>query len=287
MNQLRTCALLVFMTALLGCTGGPETVQDDQNQVGSQDEIQEPQYRTETRIEYKILEERHYFSDGKLENLRRNEFDTRGKLMISRLESAEGDLLLESRYTYEGDLLVREELFDAQGMISYTLYEYYDGRLTGESYYDATDRFLSGSKYNYNDQGLRESWIALDESQAPIMKTRYSYEDGLLMRLDYMTPFDEPEGYTLFTYQGDKLLEEVSYNRQGELEKKFQVEFQEGLALIERSYFGTRLNRVNQNIFNEQSLLVRREVFNRSERLLQVQEFDYQGFPYEVQVLVE
>lgn len=287
MKLLRTCALLVLLATFFGCTGGPEPAEDQQGLSDSQDAVEEPQYRTEVRYEHKILEERNFFSDGKLENVRRNEYDPEGRLLISRLESAEGDLLMESHFQYENDLLVREELFDGQGMISYTLYEYLDGLLTGEAYFDGMDNYLSGSKYNYNDDGLREFWIALDESQAPIMKTRYSYDGGLLARLDYMTPYDESEGYTIFSYEDGLLIKEASYNRQGDLEKKFEVDLQDGLPMVERNFFGSRLNRVNQNTFSEDDLLVRREIFNRSERLLQIQEFDYQEFPYEVQVLVE
>jgi len=287
MNKNLKFLFLLVIPVFISCFSQPEPVENTPEPQKEENSVSEIQYETREIQEFKVLESVISLPDGRLEGRKTFQYDELGNLLETAQFDGQGELIMRTESLYEGDMKVRENLYDNQGLMSYTTYRYLDGNISEESYFDSMDNFMSGSKFTYRDDGLRESWISLDANNAPILKTRYEYDNGLLKRMNFFTPFDDPEGYVEYTLVGNKWIEEASYNGNGDLEKKTQRTFVGENPVEVVSFFGSRINRVQKNSFDDHGNLIMAEVSNRSGRVLQIEEYKYKEFIKEIQVAVE
>jgi antitoxin component YwqK of YwqJK toxin-antitoxin module len=251
--------LLITTLMLFSCVSPPQ-----EEPISEEVSVpEEPQFRMEQITEYLVSQVIVRFPDGKMDSKKIFKYDEEGKLLLSELYSAEDLLLLSTNSEYQGGVKIKESLNNQIGLVTYTEFAYLNGQISEEFYFDAQGRLLSGSRFSYDEEGRKVMWISLDKEGAPIMKTHYIYQDGLLVRLDFLTPFDEPDGYTLYTYQENNLLEEVSYNSMDDVQKRTKWVFEAGLPVEETIYFGPRISRVLKNQFDVNGQLIYREVSNR------------------------
>jgi len=287
MKHIRFCVFLVPLFLLFSCQSTEKSVNpSDPDDLENQME-EEPVFQTVMVSRFKPVEIEVKLPDGRLDSKRVYQYDDNGNLVKAEIFTGQGDLLFSTEYIYENQHKVRENLMDIKGLVSYTLFKYIDGNLSEESYYDPDDNFISGSRFSYNASGLRELWISLDKNQAPVLKTFYHYSNGLLEKLEFYSPFDDPEGYTEYTYSGDEWIEETSYNTNGEVEKKVTRTIENGQVMESTSFFGNRISRIQKNVFDEAGNIKETHVSNRSGRVLHIEYYSYQEFLQEEVVRVE
>lgn len=287
MKNIYFYVLLIPFLLFSSCLSTENTVNTTDPDDSDVFEDVEPVFQTVMVSKYKPVQVEVRLPDGRLDSRRVYQYNDNGTLKRADIFTGQGDLLFSTEYIYEGTEKVRENLMDNEGLISYTLFKYIDNNLSEESYYDPDDNFLSGSRFSYNSSGQRELWISLDKNQAPVLKTYYVYNQNLLEKLEFFSPFDDPEGYTQYTFSGNTWIEEISYNKNGDIEKKVLRSVENGLVMDSTSYFGNRISRIQKNVFDEEGNIKETHVSNRSGRVLHIEYYTYQEFIEEEEVRVQ
>lgn len=281
------CSAIIMAVLLFSCQTAAEPTTHEEmvnNQV--QEEV-EPLFQTVMVTRYQPSEILVKLPDGRIDSRRVYQYSEEGNLLRAEIYTGQGDILFITEYIYENQVKVRENLMDAKGLISYTTFKYIDGKLSEEFYFDPDDNFLSGSRFAYDTSGRRELWISLDKNQAPVLKTYYRYKGDLLDKLEFLSPFDDPEGYTHYIYSGDQWVEETSYNKEGDVEKKTSRIVENGQIMESTSFFGSRISRIQKNVFDELGNITETHVSNRSGRVLHIEYYSYLEFSREEEVRIQ
>lgn len=278
---------IILSLLLFSCqTTNNASLQEEMDNPPVQEEI-EPVFQSVMVTRYQPSEVLVKLPDGRLDSRRIYQYDDNGNLVKAEIFTGQGDMIFTTEYIYEDQKKIRENLLDSKGLISYTTFKYIDGQLAEEFYFDPEDNFLSGSRFTYNNSGKRELWISLDKNQAPVLKTYYQYNDDLLEKLEFFSPFDDPEGYTLYTYSGNQWIEETSYNKEGNIEKRTSRVVENEQVMESTSFFGNRISRIQKNVFDEMGNITETHVSNRSGRVLHIEYYSYLEFNREEEVRIK
>ncbi len=128
------------------------------------------------------------YVDGTVDKTVMYTYDDEGRLLKSEDFDSRGTLLFKRQITYKQGDLISEELSDRFGPISLTQYELGDnGHVIEQIKQDSRGEVLSIISLSYND-GLLVKTTARDAFGNTHMVSEYSYQDGLVILVQYILP---------------------------------------------------------------------------------------------------
>lgn len=275
------------------CAGGPEStgtaVSGGDTVVVTEDRGKEDTYEIRTFDVYKISRESYFLDDGSENGYKEYFYDEKGNMTGMANYRGSGELLFEEKYTMDDrGLAVKSELFDSEGLTSYTVYTYDDqGRTLSEDYFNGKDVFLSGSRFSYDNRGRKVKWESLDENKSPVLKSEYVYKGDDLIKIAFLTPLDREDGSLDYTYESGRLVKETSINSAGKEERRTEYEYAGDRVVKEKLFQLGRLSRVNENEYDGAGNLLKVTTYNRSQKLMGHTEYAYVNFQEEKKVLVK
>ena len=216
-------------------------------------------------------------------------YDDKGNLTGIVNYKGSGDLLFEEKYILnDNGMPVRSELYDSEGLTSYTLFAYNeDGLIVSEEYYNHKDVYLSGSRYEYDNRGRKILWECLDENKTLVLKSEYVYKGDDLMKVAFLTPLNKEDGSIDYVYDQGQVVKEISINGSGKEERRTEYEYLEDRLGKAKIFQLGRLSRVNEMTYDENENLSRMVTYNRSQKLIGSTEYDYVVYQAEKMVLVK
>ncbi len=275
------------------CAGSPEETETVQKETGievteKKETVKEATYESRMVDIYKVSKESYFLDDGSENGYKEYAYDERGFLIDIANYRGSGELLFEEKFTLnEKGQTVRSELYDSEGLTSYTVYAYDDeNQLVSEEYYNHRDVFLSGSRYDYDNRGRRILWESFDDKKTLVLKSEYIYKGDDLTKIVFMTPLNEDDGSYDYTYEQGKLMKEVSINGSGKEERRTEYEYSGDQIAKEKIFQLGRLSRVNELNYDGSGNMVNMVTYNRSQKLLGHTEYEYIMFQNEESVLV-
>jgi hypothetical protein len=290
---LRPLILLIIVVFISACTGTPsEGTTEIESETITEVVKTAPEkavYKTEMVDYYVISRENYFMNDGTENGYKSFSYNDMGQLTGLENYKGSGDLLYKEKYILDTEgRVIRSELSDIDGLSSYILFKYSQGsEPIEEEYYNQKDVYLSGSTFEYNNQGLKTLWVSLDDNKSPVLKSEYLYDKGNLVKVVFLTPLNREDGSLDFTYEGDKIIREVSIGSNGKEERKTEYEYEGDKLIREKLFQLGRLSRTNEFEYDDKGNISLMTTYNRSGRLLNTTTYEYLVFQKEVQVLVK
>ncbi len=295
-NVYRWIFSLLSLFLLFSCT----TVDTVQKQEAEQDSPvskqpvsdsteKKPVWLTVEMDEYFPLKETVSYQDGYVDSYRLYDYDEKGHLLkMSRLNREE-TTVFEEVYSYNSDgLLEKSESFSDGKAVSSSEFVYNGGRqLIEERYYSPEGKLMAVSSYEYNEKGQRIKWTSGNSGGIPIMYTLYSYEGERLLQMDYYMPNDKLEAYTRMEYQDGVLSAEATYSAEGRLEKKTVYMLKDGKPAGVQYYKGKNLLRSVKYERNKEGYIAKEINLNRNGTVVDIISREFIVFTVEKTVLKE
>ncbi|MDC7223662.1 MAG: hypothetical protein PQJ60_07955 [Spirochaetales bacterium] len=283
---------LMISGLFFSCAGEPETTDTAQDNMDDTvmvtDESQEESAVQETEIVevFKVLKESYFLDDGSANGYKDYTYDEEGRLTGVANYRGSGELLFEEKYTLDEEgRTVKSELFDSEGLTSYTLFTYDDkSHLITEEYYNHRDEFLSGSRFEYDNRGRKILWESLDDTKTIVLKSDYIYKGSELIKVAFLTPLNKDDGSLDYFYEDDHIVKEISINGAGKEERRTEYEYEDDQVFQVKIFQLGRLSRVNEMNYDELGNKVEMLTYNRSKKLIGHTEYEYVSFLVEMSV---
>ena len=226
----------------------------------------------------KVLKERHFNTEGNIESVVENEYDSQGRVLSSS-QFDEGEELSQKNvfaYDEEGKLL-KKGCFYGEGSPEYaTQYVYEDGKLVREDSYNEDEFDYTEKSYEYDGNGRVKCQTDFDEDSKVMYRRTHDYdENGRLSKLLYEEVMANDSRTYLFTYDDNgRKIKDLTYNFNEKLIAKSYYVYDEEGRLIEQE--DEDLDNYRKTVFTfEGSNCTKIEQFDKDGKLLNWTEYAF------------
>jgi hypothetical protein len=276
-------ALILFFTSCV--TTAPETMVSEPEEK-KEEMVKEEVIETVIIDVYLVASESLSASDGIVDGYIEYEYDEMGNLLVKKEMDSEKKLISRLENEVSGNKIVRTQWFRGEenepGI--YVVLEYEGLNLVKETSFDVKEIAQSISTYEYDSNGNIAKWIVSSGDDVPMMITEYNYSGSQRTKATFLTPLGEMEGFIEYNWTGEKIESEITYDKDGDLEKSVVYEYIDGNLVKETHYKKTVISYTIEYELDGNGNAVNKKHFYRSGNQKAQWDYSYISVKKEVQL---
>lgn len=282
--------ILLLLSALVlvfsGCGTTAPVVAEPEKEEPVVETVEEEVVETRIIDVYLPVSEILSASDGIVDGFIEYSYDETGNLLEKTDFDREKKLLTRMVNEVSGGNIVRTQWFRGEDNEPgiYILKEYEGKNLVKEISYDIKDTAQSVSSYEYDGMNNVVRWTVSSGDNVPMMLTEYEYVGEHRTKAVFMTPLGDMEGYIEYSWAGDLLETEVTFDKDGDLEKSVAYEYSDGHLIRETHYKKTVISHTVEYELDEHGNALKKKHYYRSGNLKAQWDYEYTSVKKEVQL---
>jgi len=269
---------------LFSCATTTPEVADTETEEKIAEPVEEKVVQTVIIDVYLVSMETQSASDSIVDGYKEYQYDEKGNLLEKRELDGEKKLLNRMVNEVSRNQIIKSQWFSGEENEpgNYLIKEYDGDNLIKETSFDIEDIPQSISTYEYNNNEMVK-WTVSSGDNVPMMVTDYEYTNGMKSKATFLTPLGEMEGYIKYSWNGELIESEKTFDENDDLEKSIEYEYDDGNLIREIFYKKTVVDHTIEYELDENGNAITSKYLYRSGNLKSQIAYEYISVKREVQ----